>query len=614
MGAFRGLAIDYLWIKAAGLREEGKHFQSLQLARWICDLQPRFPSVWAFQAWEMAYNISVTTHTPEERWTWVYGGVKLLRDKGIPYNPACLPLYKELAWIYFHKMGDILDDMHWAYKAEWAVLMQRVLGAPNPNATAEEAIDAIRVVGAAPQTLEELIQTEPRVATYVGMLEQAGIELGYPLLAATVEAPIDTGPRLATLARHSADDTNRAAAVPALPGDESWTDVRNQLVAWVRADILRQEFKLDPSWMVGLMEKFGPLDWRATYSHALYWSTYGDFRARKVALLDDIDALNNDRLVHFSLSKLIRMGKIILDANEKQPNRSYLNFASDLRFIEPCHQTYIELGERATGGEGLDPDKQKQAEYFRTGHANFLTDSIRLLYLYGADAQRAQARKYYRYLRENFKGSDGKTKPQYQIPLEEYAQGDLKERVDRFQIASSEINVYLGSALQALADDDVKLYHGSMGNAKTIHDYYMRDKRDDPNERRKMKKFRDLVRDAIVGVLQLPAEALVNERPPRGVPEASPVYQAFLTRRTQNALLMKARIWSRLSVDENGVDYQRWAYDPILATLEAECEEADFDPAKAFPEPPGMKEFREKNPVQREGQQTQDTLSETKQL
>ena len=285
MGAFRGLAIDYLWIKASKLREEGRHFQSLQLARWICDLQPRFPSVWEFQAWEMAYNISVTTHTPEERWTWVYGAIKLLRDKGIPYNPACLPLYKEVAWIYFHKMGDILDDMHWAYKAEWAVLMQRVLGAPDPNATAEEAIDAIRIIGDAPRTLDELIQAEPRVASYVGMLEQAGIELSYPLLAAAVEAPVNTGPTLESLALDSTGDANEAAAVDTLPGDDSWTDVRDKLVAWVRADILRREFKLDPSWMVGLMEKFGPLDWRATYSQALYWSTYGDFKARKVALL-----------------------------------------------------------------------------------------------------------------------------------------------------------------------------------------------------------------------------------------------------------------------------------------------------------------------------------------
>ena len=53
LGTLRALAIDMLWIKATKLREEGKHFQSLQLARWICDLAPRYPAVWDFQAWEL---------------------------------------------------------------------------------------------------------------------------------------------------------------------------------------------------------------------------------------------------------------------------------------------------------------------------------------------------------------------------------------------------------------------------------------------------------------------------------------------------------------------------------------------------------------------------------
>ena len=28
-------------------------------------------------------------------------------------------LYRELGWIYFHKLGDILDDFHPVYKKEW---------------------------------------------------------------------------------------------------------------------------------------------------------------------------------------------------------------------------------------------------------------------------------------------------------------------------------------------------------------------------------------------------------------------------------------------------------------------------------------------------------------
>ncbi len=59
MGAFRGLVVDILWMRADKLKEEGQFFDARQLAEWITTLQPRFPAVWEFQAWNMAYNISV---------------------------------------------------------------------------------------------------------------------------------------------------------------------------------------------------------------------------------------------------------------------------------------------------------------------------------------------------------------------------------------------------------------------------------------------------------------------------------------------------------------------------------------------------------------------------
>ena len=69
----------------------------------------------------MAWNISVTTYTPEERWNWVYNGVKLLRDEGIPLNPRAVNLYKQLAWTYNNKMSETLDDFHMDLQAELGV-------------------------------------------------------------------------------------------------------------------------------------------------------------------------------------------------------------------------------------------------------------------------------------------------------------------------------------------------------------------------------------------------------------------------------------------------------------------------------------------------------------
>src|SRR5512136_173376 len=60
-GAFRGLIVDIAFVRAEQFKEEGRFFDAMQLAKWICTLQPHFPTVWEFAAWNMSWNISVTT-------------------------------------------------------------------------------------------------------------------------------------------------------------------------------------------------------------------------------------------------------------------------------------------------------------------------------------------------------------------------------------------------------------------------------------------------------------------------------------------------------------------------------------------------------------------------
>lgn len=129
-GAFRGLITDIAFIRAEQLKQLGRFYDAMQLHLWICKLQPHFPTVWEYASWNMAWNISVTTFTPEERWNWVYNGVKLLRDEGIPQNPRAINLYKQLAWTFNNKMGAATDNFHEAYKRQWAYRMHLLLGPP----------------------------------------------------------------------------------------------------------------------------------------------------------------------------------------------------------------------------------------------------------------------------------------------------------------------------------------------------------------------------------------------------------------------------------------------------------------------------------------------------
>jgi hypothetical protein len=128
LGGFRGLISNMLWIRANDLQQEDKYFEMVQLSDWITKLEPHFVDVWRVQAWNMAYNISVKFKDPEDRWLWVERGIQLLRDKAIPINPKETLIYRDLSWLFQHKIGQNLDDAHMLYKLRLAQEMQPVLG------------------------------------------------------------------------------------------------------------------------------------------------------------------------------------------------------------------------------------------------------------------------------------------------------------------------------------------------------------------------------------------------------------------------------------------------------------------------------------------------------
>ena len=133
LGGFRGLIANALWIRANQLQEDGKYFEMVQLADWITKLEPHIPQVWAHQAWNMAFNISVKFTDYPDRWRWVQRGIELLRDEGLRYNPDQVLIYAELEWMFQFKMGQNLDDGHWYYKGAWINEMSTVFDGARPD-------------------------------------------------------------------------------------------------------------------------------------------------------------------------------------------------------------------------------------------------------------------------------------------------------------------------------------------------------------------------------------------------------------------------------------------------------------------------------------------------
>ena len=134
LGGFRGLIANALWVRAMELQDQDKYFEKVQLADWITKLQPHFVSVWVVQAWDMSYNISIKFSDPRDRWQWVLRGIELLRDEALKYNPDEPLIYRELGWIFQHKIGQDLDDANKYFKFQWAREMDAVLHGTNYQA------------------------------------------------------------------------------------------------------------------------------------------------------------------------------------------------------------------------------------------------------------------------------------------------------------------------------------------------------------------------------------------------------------------------------------------------------------------------------------------------
>jgi len=571
LGSFRGIVVDYLWIRADRLKDEGKHYEALQLADMICKLQPRFPAVWGFQAWNMAWNISVTTHSPEERWLWVRNGMRLLRDQGIPLNRRALKLYQDLSWIFLNKMGGALDDMHMAYKKQWAFLMQRLLGQPPLTADQQELIDALQVIADAPDSLDRLRDEYPQTVELIEQLEALGVDLrvGYKLGDQNhplEETFFDRYQRLASpeaRARQtlSADGAQQLGdqdqQFRQLLSDPDRADRIEPLLAFLRAKVLRERYKLDPKYMITCMNNYGPLDWRNCHAHAIYWASLGDQmrRHRPGDWLTDPDVINTRRYIFIALNNIYRWGRLIFVPNRVKPHLSYLNAMPDQRFIEILHQSYLQLGkdEEQAGNEGA-------AFTYQIGHANFLADAIKSLYV---DGKTEKAAEYYDYLRRTYKERNGSTKQMYMMTLYDFVMRDFRQRIGTRKAASTMIHDMLWNALGGLALGDVEAYKRRVSWCRRIYNYYMQDKAQDTTDRRQLPPFQQMLTGALASYLGY-----------------GPLHDIY-----------KVRLWDLVALP-----LKRQIYDQVHPVLIQMAQRNNWNPDLAFPEPSGMQQYRRDHP------------------
>ncbi len=567
LGTFRALAIDWASIRAERLKEEGKTYEALQLHETVCALAPRFPKVWAHAAWNMAYNISVAKYTPEARWQWVQNGIKILRDRGIPINPKAVTLYKELAWIYWHKIGDFLDDEHLNYKRALAVEMERILGPPPVTLTDDEYFDWFRGIVDAPRDLDELLDTDEDVARLVFRLRTVELAPDVSILD-FVARNMRPELQVSQLLKGGPDvDPLTARRMELLTDSENKAPL-DRLLAALRSKVLREENKFDLERMLKLMvEEYGPLDWRNAFSHSLYWSAVGDELSRGHENLDKNDQLNNARFIFFSLQNLILKGKMTLWPDFDDPYSSYLELTPDLRYIPYLFDVYLRLGKEHFGDDPRFVEGTAGPIYMN-GLVTAMQNWVELLYLEGGEANRQLGENFYAWLRDNNPHPDGSTQERYLVTLDEFVMGDILDRLETYKAASGFIRSLVQRGLKQFALGLTRPGNTSLRRARQAYNYWMVDTAGDINERRMMQAFPILVRDEIESYMKRP--------------DIAPLY--------------KVSLWKPLPL------YPRQlTYDHLLPYFQRLCETRvpPWDVTVAFDEPPGMDEFRKSQPEYR---------------
>jgi len=636
-GGLRAPFVAYLWIRAEDLKDQGRFYDAKQNADLICMFQPRFAGAWAFNAWNMAYNISVATHTPRERWNWVSNGFKLLRDNGISYNPKALNLYKELSWIFFHKIGGTTDDMHRYYKRRLAGEMQRLLSPPSYGTTrevvaafrpiAEAPLDKVVVARALPlpwlalvasmlagvaglsilaiprlhgvagltaaavlltagaaifavslythsaggqggdeaagaSAIERLLADpnegpDNKVAEYVGLLAAEGVSLDWSLLEAHNRFSMDGNLQV----------TRAAIPRPETPAERSLSDLintddpglraaRDKIIAFVRAQILWNEYKMDPEWMLGLMVKYGPLDWRLPQAHSLYWATYGLHVCKGTSLdsLDEIDYLNTARHVLNSMKDLTWGGRLTYAENPNDPKAPFVETFFDARYVHPMRELYDSFRRRA---QKERPTADPKSNVFRSGHINYLIAVMQMLYpMY----EREMAQEIYDYIKDTYHMDAD----EWVLPLKEFLW--YRRSVDGAPVrryAMSQISAAIRAGYVARLGGRGRAYRESFKYAREVWNI----------SQGKAKR------------LELPPfETMVAQE--LGMLIIRPKVVGY-------ALSIEQR--SRLYRDPHvTVRMRRGLYDQIRLNLRRECDAKGVDFDKAFPEPPGMKQYRDR--------------------
>ena len=418
LGGFRGLIADFLWLRAISMQEQGKYFEMVQLASWIMKLQPKSTATAAYLAWNMAYNISVTYSSPADRWRWVNKGIDLYHE-ALLYNPNDPVLYKELGWIYQHKLGNILDDAQRYYKYQMALRMITILGKHYPD---------WKELAEAPATeagLKAALKTE---STFFSEMKDAGYDSLDQLSEAFREAEGVFPEKLAVKMKNK--------------------DEVRLITNYLRVRWLRDATMLTPSDILRVNEKYGDLDWVLPESFAIYWAMLG------IEKSPDRKSVDCSRMITQSLQVTFTNGRMLFPGDK--PAENFL-LIPNFSVADAVRQSYLDAIQE-------NPDIKS----FRDAYENFMSRAITTMYSYG---QYTKAQEFYDYL------TDHKKNRNTRLPFDQFVLKHWQEEIKDagFKQANDMINGLIFRSCVLLGYGDKTAADAHLQLARMAYNRYMKD-------------------------------------------------------------------------------------------------------------------------------------------
>ena len=378
LGGFRGLIADILWIRAGDLQQKGKYYELVQLSDWILKLQPKFSAAASHMGWNMAYNVSVACKRPEDRWRWVHRGIQLMQE-AVVMNPNDPNVYHELAWIYQHKLGNVLDDAQRYYKETMARDLMFLYGKHYPDWEAWAA---------SPATEEAL----------------------------RGKFPADHPAWLAILAYNQGDldrlfgEFRLNGGLPKELKEKLTPEDASVLDYYFRRKWLKKDWNVEPETILAVNKEYGDLDWLLPESYSIYWAHVG------LEHTADRDNLPLTRLTLQSLVAVFNYGRMLLPRENEVS--SFFLLVPNTGVIDAARRLYKEV---------LKSDSYSHVP-FEALYENFLIDSIVTLYTY---SQKEAAAKLFQELRTETNNSKSRTMTLDQFVLNEWEDdlesGDFKQ-------------------------------------------------------------------------------------------------------------------------------------------------------------------------------------------